>query len=113
MERVSGMSGQHDRQAAWRSQSPATPITSSAPGASANITRPFLGAASAVRQRQEVRIREPQRGDCSTPYLRRSHELREWHRKGCRDKCAEAECEHHFFDGGQWSSVDPKGDLVK
>ena len=33
--------------------------------------------------------------------------------KGCQEKCAEAKCEHYFFDGGAWSSIDPKGDLVK
>jgi hypothetical protein len=33
--------------------------------------------------------------------------------KGCQQKCVEAECEHHFFDGGEWSFIDAKGHLVK
>jgi hypothetical protein len=33
--------------------------------------------------------------------------------KGCQEKCAEAECEHHSFDGGEWSFVDPRGHRVK
>ena len=28
---------------------------------------------------------------------------------GCVDKCAEHECEHHFFSGGKWLSVNKNG----
>jgi WG containing repeat len=33
--------------------------------------------------------------------------------RGCQEKCTEAECEHHTFDGGEWFSIDLKGHLVK
>ena len=33
--------------------------------------------------------------------------------KGCQSKCAEVACEHHFFAGGQWVSINIKGEVVK
>jgi WG containing repeat len=33
--------------------------------------------------------------------------------KGCQEKCAEAECEHHVFEGGEWFSIDSKGRPTK
>jgi hypothetical protein len=33
--------------------------------------------------------------------------------KGCERKCAEPGCEHHLFAGGEWVSINTKGDVVK
>jgi hypothetical protein len=33
--------------------------------------------------------------------------------RGCENKCAEASCEHHSFVGGEWMSVNTKGELQK
>lgn len=30
----------------------------------------------------------------------------------CENKCAEPECEHHFFAGGEWFTVDTKGEIA-
>jgi len=32
--------------------------------------------------------------------------------KGCRNKCADADCEHRFFSGGDWLVIDTKGLVV-
>jgi WG containing repeat len=32
--------------------------------------------------------------------------------KGCADTCAERECEHHFFKGGEWFQIDTKGNVL-
>jgi hypothetical protein len=32
--------------------------------------------------------------------------------KGCRDTCAERECEHHYFKGGEWFQIDTKGTVL-
>lgn len=31
---------------------------------------------------------------------------------GCQNKCAQPDCEHHFFSGGEWFQVDTKGAIV-
>jgi hypothetical protein len=32
--------------------------------------------------------------------------------KNCRDKCMDRECEHHFFAGGEWVEIDPRGTII-
>jgi hypothetical protein len=32
--------------------------------------------------------------------------------KGCQDKCADRDCEHHFFAGGEWFRIDTKGTVL-
>ena len=32
--------------------------------------------------------------------------------KGCQNKCAGPECEHHSFVGGEWFQIDVKGTVV-
>jgi hypothetical protein len=32
--------------------------------------------------------------------------------KGCESKCSEADCEHHFFSGGEWFQIDTHGTEV-
>jgi hypothetical protein len=32
--------------------------------------------------------------------------------KGCENKCAEHECAHHFFAGGEWFQINTKGNVI-
>jgi hypothetical protein len=32
--------------------------------------------------------------------------------KGCESKCADHNCEHHFFAGGEWFQIDTKGSVI-
>jgi WG containing repeat len=32
---------------------------------------------------------------------------------GCRSECAESNCEHHVFTGGEWSYINTQGEIVK
>jgi hypothetical protein len=32
--------------------------------------------------------------------------------KGCRSKCAEPDCEHHFFAGGEWLQINTTGAIL-
>ena len=33
--------------------------------------------------------------------------------KGCENKCADHDCEHHFFSGGEWFQIDTRGTFVR